>query len=299
MRGREDRPRLFLPCRIRGGEPLRTRSSWSSSGGSGSSRRTLGRSRSTTSRARETTSPTACVTRSGRSGRGRSRTRASWPSGCLSPSHQQRPGPFMRPQPGIRPTCEACGQSIEPGDPYVGAAAPRPRPMHSEGIGPGGRQRSPRGSGAGYICPTGHGPLMVGMGLSGRTMKRVATLFNNEEYEGLAKVELERVELERVAAMRTNRLLQMMENWLIEDGRDVSRVHGEAPMTDVTREEIRMVELQIRGEKEGDLPTEWELRRYRERRAPGNWYPASWPLDDESAFLQERIALAVLHPGKE
>ena len=52
---------------------------------------------------------------------------------------------------------------------------------------------------------------MVGMGLSGRTMKRVATLFNNEEYERLAKVEPERVELERVAAMRTNRLLQMME----------------------------------------------------------------------------------------
>ena len=38
---------------------------------------------------------------------------------------------------------------------------------------------------------------MVGMGLSGRTMKRVATLFNNEEYERLTKVELERVELER------------------------------------------------------------------------------------------------------
>src|SRR5207245_7762025 len=114
--------------------------------------------------------------------------------------------------------------------------------MPSEGIRPGGRQRSPRGSSAGYICPTGHGLLMVGMGLSGRTMKRVATLFNNEEYERLAKielerVELERVELERVAAMRTNRLLQMMENWVIEDGRDVSRVHGEAPMTDVTREE--------------------------------------------------------------
>ena len=140
---------------------------------------------------------------------------------------------------------------------------------------------------------------MVGMGLSGRTMKRVATLFNNEEYERLTKVELERVELERVAAMRTNRLLQMMENWLIEDGRDVSRVHGEAPMTDVTREEIRIFELRIRGEKEGDLPTEWELRRYRERRAPGIWYPASRPLDDESASLQERIALAVLHPGKE
>ncbi|TLZ76932.1 MAG: hypothetical protein E6K08_04640 [Methanobacteriota archaeon] len=35
------------------------------------------------------------------------------------------------------------------------------------------------------------------MGLSGRTMKRVATLFNNEEYERLTKVELERVELER------------------------------------------------------------------------------------------------------
>ena len=35
------------------------------------------------------------------------------------------PRPFMRPQPGIRPTCEACGQSIEPGDPYVGAEAPR------------------------------------------------------------------------------------------------------------------------------------------------------------------------------
>ena len=92
---------------------------------------------------------------------------------------------------------------------------------------------------------------MVGMGLSGRTMKRVATLFNNEEYERLTKVELE-----RVAAMRTNRLLQMMENWLIEDGRDVSRVHGKAPMTDVTREEIRIFELRIRGEKEGDLPTE-------------------------------------------
>src|SRR3989449_7950041 len=148
--------------------------------------------------------------------------------------------------------------------------------MPSEGIRPGGRQRSPRGSGAGYICPTGHGLLMVVMGLSGRTMKRVATLFNNEEYERLAKVELE-----RVAAMRTNHVLQMMENWLIEDGRDVPGVHREAPMTDVTREEIRMFELQIRGEKEGDLPPEWEVRRYRERRAPGIWYPASWPLDDE------------------
>src|SRR2546428_8346936 len=171
--------------------------------------------------------------------------------------------------------------------------------MPSEGIRPGGRQRSPRGSGAGYICPTGHGLLMVVMGLSGRTMKRVATLFNHEEYERLAKVELGRVELNRVAAMRTNHVLHLMENWLIEDGPDVPRVHGEAPMTDVTREEIRMFELEIRGEKEGDLPTEWELRRYRERRAPGIWYPASWPLDDASAFLQERIGLAVLHPGKE
>src|SRR3989475_6011564 len=142
--------------------------------------------------------------------------------------------------------------------------------MPSEGIRPGGRQRSPRGSGAGYICPTGHGLLMVVMGLSGRTMNRVATPFNNEEYERLAKVELERVELERVAAMRTNHVLQMMENWLIEDGRDVPGGHREAPMTDVTRGEVRMFELQIRGGEEGDLPTEGELRRYRERRAPGN-----------------------------
>ena len=35
------------------------------------------------------------------------------------------PRPFVRPQPGIRPTCDACGQPIEPGDPYVGAEARR------------------------------------------------------------------------------------------------------------------------------------------------------------------------------
>src|SRR2546425_3036977 len=294
MRGREDRPRPFLLFRIRTGEPLRTRSSRSSSGCFSSRRRMLGRSRSTTSRARETTSRTPCVTRSGPSGRGRSRTRASWPRGCLSPSRRQCPG-------------LSCDPSRESGRPATRAASRLSRAIRTSArrrvATPDALRRNRAGrssavphevSGAGYICPTGHGLLMVVMGLSGRTMKRVATLFNNEEYERLAKVELE-----RVAAMRTNRLLQMMENWVIEDGRDVSRVHGGAPMTDVTREEIRMFELQIRGEKEGDLPTEWELRRYRERRAPGIWYPASWPLDDESAFLQERIALAVLHPGKE
>src|SRR5207245_11231295 len=79
----------------------------------------------------------------------------------------------------------------------------------------------PEVSGAGYICPTGHGLLMVVMGLSGRTMKRVATLFNNEEYERLAKVELERVELERGAGMRTNHVPQLTEHWLVVDGRDV------------------------------------------------------------------------------
>src|SRR5438309_12058961 len=108
--------------------------------------------------------------------------------------------------------------------------------MPSEGIGPGGRQRSPpEVSGAGYICPTGHGLLMVVMGLSGRTTKRVATLFNNEEYDRLAKVELERVALDRVAAMRTNHVLQMMENWLIEDGADGPGVHRRAPMAGGTR----------------------------------------------------------------